>query len=391
MWHLIRTRLWVAVAVLMTSIAAIWWVIGPGRDGKPELGETAVASDGEPEAKPLRTDKRVVTHEERAELLQRAQVWRSPATPVGRAAFDDVNLGELSCKFKIDELGGTTPKFDCELETGEEIRIKYGNGPEAPAETAATRLLRALGFGADNVTLVHKLRCFGCPKEPFSVIKAVEITRAEPLLERVVNYDSYEDFEWVALERKMDARPIETEKLEGWSFFELDAVQMAKGGAPRAHIDGLRMMAIFLAHWDNKSENQRIVCLGRDWPDDASCPRPFLLLQDVGASFGPTKMELDAWEQVPMWEDRASCTVSMRSLPFEGATFGQATITEAGRQFIGKLLTQLSDEQLTALFASARFGEQRGLLLPVTPVADWVRVFTQKVRAITDGPACPQR
>jgi hypothetical protein len=150
-------------------------------------------------------------------------------------------------------------------------------------------------------------------------------------------------------------------------------------------------MAVLLAHWDNKAENQRLVCLSEPWPEDTPCPEPFLLLQDVGATFGPTKMDFDAWQKVPMWEDRASCTISMRHLPYEGATFGAATVTEPGRQFIGGLLAQLSDDQLTALFASARFGDKRGWLTRPTPVADWVRVFKQKVRAITDGPPCPQR
>jgi hypothetical protein len=81
----------------------------------------------------------------------------------------------------------------------------------------------------------------------------------------------------------------------------------------------------------------------------------------------------------------------MTTLPFEGATFGRATITESGRQFIGGLLTQLSDQQLTTLFTKARFGEPRGMMMTVTPVAEWVRVFKQKVNAITDGPACPER
>jgi hypothetical protein len=390
MAHLSRTRLVVVGAVLTAVLVAIW-LTGTMREDRPGTAAPTEAAERRSDTKPLRTDKRVVTDEQRADVLRRATVWRAPRTPVGRAALDGDNLGELSCKFAIDDVGGTSPKFDCELENGEEVRIKYGNGPEALAETAATRLLRALGFGADEVTLVQRLRCYGCPKEPFSVLKAVEITRAEPLFERVVNYDSYEEFEWVALERKMDARPIQTDKLEGWSFFELDAVMADQGGAPRAHIDGLRMMAVLLAHWDNKSENQRIVCLSRDWPEEQPCPTPFLLLQDVGASFGPTKMDFDAWAQVPVWQDRATCTVSMSTLPFEGATFGRATITESGRQFIGGLLTQLSDQQLTALFTKARFGEPRGMMMTVTPVAEWVRVFKQKVKAITDGPACPER
>jgi hypothetical protein len=377
-----------AIGGVLVAVSAVVWFGVSRLDDTPEVVEPVTAS---PADRPLRKAKRVVSDEQRAEVLQRAHVWRPPRTPIDQAAFDGVNLDEVTCRFEVDVPGGTTPKFDCVLESGEEIRIKYGNGPEAPAETAATRLLRTVGFGADDVTLVRTLRCFGCPMEPFSVMKAVEITRSEPVYERVVDYNDAKEFAWVALERRMDARPVETETVKGWSFYELDTVLAGQGGAPRAHIDGLRLMAVLLAHWDNKAENQRLVCLSEPWPEDTPCPEPFLLLQDVGGTFGPTKMDFDAWQKVPMWEDRASCTISMRHLPYEGATFGAATVTEPGRQFIGGLLAQLSDDQLTALFASARFGDQRGWLTRPTPVADWVRVFKQKVRAITDGPPCPQR
>jgi hypothetical protein len=387
MWHH-RHRNGLAIGAVLVAVSALVWFGMSRRNDTPEVAEpvTAAAVDQLPPK-----DKRVVSDEQRAALLQRAHVWRPPRTPIDQAGFDGVNLDEVTCRFEVDVPGGTTPKFDCVFDSGEEIRIKYGNGPEAPAETAATRLLRTVGFGADDVTLVRTLRCFGCPMEPFSVMKAVEITGTEPLYERVVDYDDPTEFTWVALERKLHAWPVETETVKGWSFHELDAVQAAGGGAPRAHIDGLRLMAVLLAHWDNKAENQRLVCLSERWPEDTPCREPFLLLQDVGATFGPTKMDFDAWQRVPMWEDRASCTVSMRDLPYAGATFGAATITEAGRQFVGGLLAQLSDDQLTALFASARFGDQRGWLTRPTPVADWVRVFKQKVRAITDGPPCPPR
>ncbi len=88
--------------------------------------------------------------------------------------------------------------------------------------------MSALGFGADDVTLVQRLRCYGCPVEPFAVLKVVEATRAEPLYERVVDYSKHEDFEWVGYERKLNARPIETDRLEGWAFFELDGVDPRK-------------------------------------------------------------------------------------------------------------------------------------------------------------------
>ncbi len=296
----------------------------------------------------------------------------------------------ITCTFVLGELGGTTPKFDCLLDSGEKIRVKYGNGPEIPAEAATTRLLAALGFGADSITLVRELRCRGCPKNPFSTVKAVHAVHAAPIYAKTIDYGAFEDFEWVALERKFSARPIETAKQEGWAFSELDRVDVDHGGAPREHLEALRLLAVFLAHWDNKMENQRLVCLTPEWPAGRPCAKPFLLVHDVGATFGPRKVNLQAWEESPIWDDRASCRVSMRHLPYDGATFGTARISEGGRRFLAGLLEQLSEAQLSALFAGARFDQQAPIFGDRGSVAAWVRVFRARVRMITDGPACPR-
>ena len=307
---------------------------------------------------------------------------------MGRADLGATADPEFSCKFVISAPGGTTPKFDCELENGETIRIKYGTG-ELPSEVAATRLLRALGFGADEVTLIERLHCYGCPLEPFMTLHAVNLTLSKPLYERVIDYDKSRDMEWVARERKHPARAIKSDDVEGWAFFELDRVDPARGGAPRAHVDSLRLLAAFLAHWDNKPENQRLVCLTDDWAEGSPCPRPFLMVQDAGAMFGPKKVDLEAWTASPIWKDRASCTITLDHLPYDGATFGKAQITEAGRQHLGRLLSQLSDAQLTALFSSARFDQHRAGFDGARPVRDWVNAFKTKVREITEGPRCP--
>lgn len=364
-------------------------VAAPGQTSSPAQSSAGSASRDETQSRG--DEPRTVSDAERIDAIARAQIWRPPRVPVAKAYLGAAAGAptDLSCRFHLSTLGGTTPKFDCLLDTGERIRIKYGRGPEIPSEAAATRLVNALGFGADEITLVANLRCYGCPAEPFSTMKAVEVTRAEPLYRRMIDYTEYQDFDWVALERKFDGRPIETSTLEGWAFFELDKVDASKGGAPRAHVDALRLLAVFLAHWDNKSENQRLVCLSKDWPAGVPCPRPFLMIQDVGATFGPSKVDLEAWERAAVWEDRARCTVSMRDLPYDGATFGDARIGEAGRRLLGSLLTQLSDRQLADLFAGARFDKKHGLFRAIRPVADWVRVFQARTRAIIDGPACP--
>jgi hypothetical protein len=332
-----------------------------------------------------------VSAEERQSALARAQVWHAPEVAPGRAQLGGVpgqpNL--IECDFRVSELGGTARKFDCGLDSGETIRVKYGRTPEVPSEVAATRLIRVLGFGADDVRLVERLRCRGCPADPFLTMKATDATRTQGWFRRLIDYGRSQDFTWVSIERKHPGRAVRSHDVEGWAFFELDRIDAARGGAPPAHVDALRLLAVFLAHWDNKSENQRLVCLSAE-PDLARCQRPLAMLQDVGATFGPRKVDLPAWERAPVWADRQRCAIDMATLPHGGSTFAPVTIGEAGRRHLADRLDQLTGDQLAALFRSARFDQPVGVLRGAAPPVDeWVRVFTAKVGAITEGPPCP--
>jgi hypothetical protein len=383
-----------AVSGVIVGTLVCVWLLSVGirsRTPSPAAEQTASAErDAADAARHPRDDERIVSDAERLDALSRAHVWREPEVPVSRAklARPETTPQSLTCRFRLGALGGTTSKFDCDVE-GDKVRIKYGTGPELPAEAAATRLLHALGFGADEVAFVPRLRCHGCPAAPFVIAKVVEATHTAPLYEKALDYEDSHDFEWVVLERKFDARPIETEQLDGWSFHELDRIDQSKGGAPRAHVDALRLLAVFLAHWDNKAPNQRLVCLSRDWREGTPCRAPFAMIQDLGATFGPRKVDLEAWERADIFDDRARCRISMGGLPYDGATFDPVHIREAGRRHLGGLLSQLSDRQLTDLFAGARFDQRRSMFTDVHPVAEWVRVFKAKVHAITDGPSCP--
>src|SRR6185436_20438814 len=108
--------------------------------------------------------------------LRRARVWFKPEKPIA-----DANLGVtgpepdgfhkdavVNCTFKIEGASGTTPKFVCVLQDGDEIKVKYGrDNPEVYTEVMATRLLNALGFPADRMYPVARVRCFGCSADPF--------------------------------------------------------------------------------------------------------------------------------------------------------------------------------------------------------------------------------
>ena len=82
----------------------------------------------------------------------------------------------VTCDYVEDKQTGT-PKFDCALSSDDKIRVKYGeqNG-EIYSEVAATRLLWALGFGADRVYPV-KVICNGCPEDPMKNFKKVDGSR----------------------------------------------------------------------------------------------------------------------------------------------------------------------------------------------------------------------
>jgi hypothetical protein len=110
---------------------------------------------------------------ERNRALVRAKVFRDTTFDASRIDFASDPNREVAdptlteCRYKPDEITGTTPKFDCELKSGEKLKVKYGATKEIPSEIAATRLLHALGFGADRVSRVQTVRCYGCPFQPF--------------------------------------------------------------------------------------------------------------------------------------------------------------------------------------------------------------------------------
>ena len=379
----------------MTVRAVIAWMTLPAAIaiGAASLTSQEKAPKPEPAASKAPQAK-TVSPDERVDALSRASVWRQPP-PIARTRLtaDPKQPKMISCTFEIAQLNGTAPKFDCRLPDGDKIRVKYGNSPEVPSEVASTRLLHALGFGADDMALYETVRCFGCPSEPFLTMKTLGFAGAQDLYGKVMDPGSYKDFEWAAVEKKHPGRPIETAEIEGWAFFELDLIDPKKGGAPRAQVDALRLLAVMLSHWDNKSENQRLVCLSeKDWPEGGKCQRPFALMQDVGSAWGPRKVDLEEWIKAPVWSDRATCTASMDHLPYHGATFKPVKISDEGRRFLGGLLTQLSDQQLHDLFSSARFDHVTGLLgtRQAAPVDEWVKAFRTKVALITDGPSCPQ-
>jgi hypothetical protein len=318
----------------------------------------------------------------RAEALRRAKVWRPPAVPLpeadlsrngdGPGAFAATDL--VTCKFVLKSSDGRSPKFQCVLDGGEVVKVKYGrNNPETFGEVAATRLVAALGFGADRVDVVAGVRCIGCPAFPYPKFGIFDALRADD--SRAV------DFDLAVVERRMPGRAIDG----GWSWGELRAIDPAAGGASPAEVDALRLLAVFLAHWDGKPENQRLTCAEGS---GARCEDPLAYIQDLGQTFGPKSIDLDGWSRTPVWKDAAACGVSLKEMPWAGSTFEDVAISEDGRALLAGLLRQLGEGQVKGLFAGARFTEFFRNARSADEDA-WTRAFLHRVAQIADRPPCP--
>jgi hypothetical protein len=285
----------------------------------------------------------------RADVLARAQVWRSTDIasmdmtlgPQGKGAF--LPHAMVTCDYVDKKLSGATPKFACRLAEGDELKVKYGgtNG-EVYGELLATRLLWALGFGADAMYSVNVI-CRKCPAEFGGIARPGKEMRFDPAV----------------VERKMPGHEWHGGGV-GWSWEELDRVDPDRGGAPLAQRDALKLLAVFLQHTDSKPEQQRILCLG-DAGAAAECARPFLMISDLGLTFGSathsnggddSSVNLQRWRAEPVWAESAMCIGNLRK-SFTG-TLKMPAISEAGRAFLAGLLTQLTDAQLRALFEAAR-------------------------------------
>jgi hypothetical protein len=345
----------------------------------PVIASVLLASEGLP------------AKETRPSLIARAQVWMPTdvATmdiktgPAAKDAFPF--LATVQCDYLKKQLGGKSPKFACTIAPDDEVKVKFGgaNG-EVYAEVAATRLLWALGFGADRMYPV-KVICRKCPPE----FGGTEMSDGNRL------------FDPATIERKMPGKDYPGDA--GWSWQELETVDERAGGATRAQRDALKLLAVFIQHTDSKPEQQRLICLkgaktekaeaNTEASDKAeggtSCAHPFMLLNDVGVTFGHANtfnansigsMNFNEWSRTPVWKDRTKCVANLpKSMT---GTLDNPTISEEGRQFLADLLGKLSDSQIHDLFEVSRvhlrLRSPRDLKSGVASIDDWVDVFKRK-------------
>lgn len=295
------------------------------------------------------------------------------AGPQGAGAFAPNVV--VTCNYvEKAQLPGTSRKFDCAITPDDVVKVRYGadNG-KVEGEVLSSRLLWALGFGADRVYPVT-VRCRGCSPDPWN---------------KRARVDGEQVFDPAAIERTPPGHEMkEAGTKAGWFWTELNSVDEADGGAPRAQRDALKLLAVLIQHTDTKAVQQRLLCLPGGLRDNGTCDQPFMMLHDVGLTFGHANffnrtvtgsVNFDQWAPTPIWRDQKAC-VGHLSQSVTG-TLGDPKISEAGRQFLADLLVQLTDAQLHDLFAVARVDRRSrkpNTSAPPASVDDWVAAFKHK-------------
>jgi hypothetical protein len=195
-------------------------------------------------------------------------------------------------------------------------------------------------------------------------------------------------FDPAAIERKPRGHEMKSENKGGWAWPELDLVDESQGGAPQAQRDALKLLAVFLQHTDNKPEQERLLCLPHGRTEERGCDKPFMMLHDVGLTFGQANLfnrhtvgsvNFEQWKKAPIWKSATACIGRLSQS--QTGTLSDPLISESGRQFLADLLVQLTDSQLHDLFDVARVehrSRRPDSAEPSASVDEWVAAFKAK-------------
>lgn len=264
-------------------------------------------------------------------------LWRDPVDIASRNLLYGPGGKEHAPtgKFKFVKEGkeGATPKFEVVDEQGVTWRVKVG--PEARAETAASRLLWAVGYFADEDYYVPELRVEGMQK----------LSRGQEFVSKdgVVR--------GAGLERKVTGR----KKIGPWSW----ADNPFKG---TKELSGLKIMMALLSNWDTAERNNAIYEDGGE---------RHYLVSDVGATFG--KIGGVFSRSKDNLRDYSKSEFVLKATP-EYVDFSFKHIPRADAKWLGELLSKLSADQIRDCFRASGYSPEE--------VEGYTKAVQDRIRAL---------
>ena len=268
-----------------------------------------------------------------------AVLWRNPVDIASRNLLYGPGGQEHapSGKFKFVEEGkeGATPKFDVVDEQGVTWRVKVG--PEARAETAASRLLWAAGYFADEDYYLPELRVEGMQK----LSRGQKFVSAEGIVRGA------------GLERHAAGR----KKIGTWSWSD-------NPFAGTKELGGLKTMMALMNNWDI-SERQNAIY------DQGDVEHQYAV-SDVGATFGKTGGILSRSKD--NLKDYSQSDFIRESTP-DHVNFARfKDVRRADAKWLGALLSKLSEGQIRDCFRAAGYSPQE--------IEGYTKVVQDRIRAL---------
>lgn len=231
--------------------------------------------------------------------------------------------------------GGTQLKYRIKDAAGREWVVKVGR--ETQPETAATRLLWAIGYRTEINYLVPKVQ-----------------------IQQIGNYKNV----------RFEARPDNVKRLEKWSWTD-------NPFAGTNEFEGLKIMMAMFNNWDIKDENTAVIKDG-----DAH----YYIISDLGATFGklPEVSGGKTGRSVNKPEDYAEARFirqvrdGMIELDYRGKADSiiKGVKVEHGR-WLADLLLRLSDKQIEDAFRAANYDDEEVMML--------ARAFKARIRELDEA------
>jgi hypothetical protein len=278
--------------------------------------------------------------------IGRPVLWREPTDIKSR----DLLLGPGGAQMRPDtsgvtflevEKGGYSQKFRVRDGRGREWVAKLGS--EAQSETAAVRLLWAVGYQTEINYLVPCVHIKGAPRP------RKKVQRCEG--------DGFSNV-------RFEARPESVERTGEWKWKRNPFVG-------RRELQGLIVMMAFLNNWDLKDSNNVVLYVPGE--NSRSVAESLYAISDLGATFGKTGRLPFFWRftrsrskpkdyaKARFIDKVKGDRVAFRYGGRNRGLFKNIKIGEA--KWLGRLLMQLSERQIGDAFRAANYSPAEVSLL----------------------------
>ena len=249
-------------------------------------------------------------------------LWREPTDIQSRnlllgAGGEAVKPDLSRVTFVEEKKGGYSTKYRVRDGAGNEWMAKLGK--EAQTDTAANRLLWALGYETEIAYLVPSLTIIG--KGTFDNVR-------------------------------LEARPKDVKRIGPWKW-EANPFKSTR------ELQGLKIMMALINNWDMKNANNEILATKGQTTDGELR----YIVSDLGGSFGKTGGIISRSRNKPSDYVKAEFVKSVKGnrvdFNYGGKNqklFDDLTVQDA--KWISGLLSQLSDEQIKDAFRAANYAPE---------------------------------